>query len=103
MKRESEESLGPMADLAQNLEITNKYGLHARASTHLAQVAQAYSSRITISRGSGDTQIDAKSVLGILSLGAEHGETIKVTISGDDAEEAMRAVVELVEKKFYED
>jgi phosphotransferase system HPr (HPr) family protein len=92
-----------MTDLAQSLEITNKYGLHARASTRLAQVAQNYDSRITIARETGGQEVDAKSVLGILSLGAEHGETIKVCISGEDAEAAMKAVVELVECKFHED
>ena len=92
-----------MADLAQSLEITNKYGLHARASTRLAQVAQSYDSRITIAREEGGQEVDAKSVLGILSLGAEHGETIKVCVSGEDAEVAMQAVIELVESKFHED
>ena len=55
------------------LEVRNKYGLHARASTRLAQLAQKFRSAIMISRTDGSPEVDAKSILGILTLGAEKG------------------------------
>ena len=98
-------------ELEQRLSITNKYGLHARTSTRLAQVAQQFSSKIVVSREStnGDgvvvrsEEVDAKSVLGLLSLGAECGDFIRIRISGDDAEAALTALVELAEQKFDEE
>lgn len=87
----------------RSIEITNKYGLHARASTRLAQLAQSYHSNILISRVTGDQEVDAKSVLGILSLGAEHGEVVRIRISGTDAQDAMEAVTRLFRNRFDED
>ena len=85
------------------LEVRNKYGLHARASTRLAQLAQKYRSSIAIARSDGGQEVDAKSILGILTLGAERGMALRVRISGDDAEAAMKAVIELFRKNFDEE
>lgn len=98
-------------DLERSIEITNKYGLHARASTRLAQTAQKFRSRIWVARESlnGDgtatrsQEVDAKSVLGILSLGAEVGDRVCFRVSGADAEKAMGELMKLVEAKFHED
>ncbi len=85
------------------LEIRNKYGLHARASTRLAQVAQKFRSSISISRTDGGQEIDGKSILGILTLGAERGMSLKVRVSGEDAKDAMEAIVALFKKNFDEE
>ncbi len=98
-------------EIEQLLRITNKYGLHARASTRLAQVAQKFDSDITVARESVNGQgepvrsepVNAKSVLGILSLGAECGDSVLVRATGGDAEAALEALKDLIEQRFHED
>ena len=94
-----------MSPIEKSLTITNKYGLHARASTRLAQVAMEFQSSIRIRRLSGDgsPEVDVKSVLGILSLGAEHGEDVQFTIDGPDAEQALLAIEDIFERRFDEE
>jgi phosphotransferase system HPr (HPr) family protein len=89
--------------MEKTLQITNKYGLHARASTRFAQVAMSFRSSIQISREREDQKVDAKSVLGILSLGAERGELIRVRVDGEDAHDAMEAVTQLFLRNFDEE
>ena len=103
--------MGMTIEIEHSIEVTNKYGLHARASTRLAQIAQKFKSKILISRemsnGSGEAErseeVDAKSILGILSLGAECGDQIRFRIHGDDAQTAIAELTELVQQKFDEE
>ena len=90
-------------ELERSIEISNRYGLHARASTRLAQVAKQFQSSIRVSRGESQEEVDAKSILGILTLGAEKGQWIRIRTSGEDAEQAMAAVVRLIEQNFGEE
>lgn len=83
--------------------VSNKYGLHARASTRLAQVAQRFRAAIYVSREGSSEEVDAKSILGILTLGAEKGQKLRIRASGDDAGDALQAVVDLFEKNFGEE
>ena len=85
------------------LEIRNKYGLHARASTRLAQVAQKFRSTIWFSRSDGGPEIDGKSILGILTLGAERGMSLRVRVAGEDAKDALEAITALFKKNFDEE
>jgi phosphotransferase system HPr (HPr) family protein len=90
-------------ELERSIEISNKYGLHARASTRLAQLAKQFQASISISTPSVDEEVDAKSILGILTLGAEKGQVLRVKASGEDAEAAMTAIVRLIEQNFGEE
>ena len=90
-------------ELERSIEISNRYGLHARASTRLAQVAKQFQSSIRVSRGRSDEGVDAKSILGILTLGAEKGQCLHIRASGDDAEQAMAALIQLIEQNFGEE
>lgn len=90
-------------ELERAITIANKYGLHARASTRLAQLAQKFHSDIYLAREGTDEEVDGKSILGILTLGAEKGQTLQLRVSGNDAEAAMNALVELIEDNFGED
>ena len=83
--------------------ISNKYGLHARASTRLAQVAKQFQSAILVSKIGDSEEVDAKSILGILTLGVEKGQMLRIRTDGDDAEQAMAAVVHLVHQNFGEE
>jgi phosphotransferase system HPr (HPr) family protein len=90
-------------ELERSIEISNKYGLHARASTRLAQVAKQFQSSISVSTPNAPQEVDAKSILGILTLGAEKGQLLRVKTCGEDAEAAMTAIVRLVEQNFGEE
>jgi phosphocarrier protein len=81
--------------------ITNKKGLHARASAKLVEAAARFKSHITVSRD-GQT-VDARSIMGLMMMAAGLGSTIKVNAEGPDADEAMTAILALVEAKFGED
>jgi phosphotransferase system HPr (HPr) family protein len=80
--------------------ITNKVGLHARPARLLVQTAAQFQSQIRIEHR--EKAANAKSILGVLKLGAIHGETIVVCAEGEDAEEAVKTLSDLVNRKFDE-
>ena len=86
-------------ELVRTVKVTNKYGLHARASTLFVETASDFASNVYLSRPGGE-EVDGKSVLGLLTLGVEDGQDLTVRVDGDDAENAMQALVELIEKDF---
>ena len=86
-------------ELTQTVPITHKYGLHARASQRFAEVATSFKSEVFISKD-GSPEADGSSVVGLLMLGAEMGNTLQLRISGDDAEACMAALVALIEDNF---
>ena len=79
----------------------NKYGLHVRPATMVAQTASRYQSDISITKDG--VEVDGKSVLEMISLGAECGSELNICASGEDAEEAVSSVAELVNSHFHED
>ena len=84
----------------RNIEITNKLGLHARASAKLTQTASQYQSEVWLSRNG--RRINGKSIMGVMMLAAARGTTIKLETLGPDENEAMNALVALIEDKFGE-
>ena len=81
-------------------EIVNKLGLHARASAKLTQVAGAYPCEVWMERGS--RRINAKSIMGVMMLAAGKGTKVIVDTEGEQAEEAMAAILALIADKFGE-
>jgi phosphocarrier protein len=86
--------------LSRNIEITNKLGLHARASAKLTQLAGQFSSDIFLARNG--RKINAKSIMGVMMLAASKGATIAIEVDGEDEADAMKALVALIEDKFGE-
>lgn len=86
--------------LKQDIEIINKLGLHARASTRLTQIASQFKSDIWILRG--DRRVNAKSIMGVMMLAASKGSRITLETSGADEAAAMEALVALINDKFGE-
>ena len=80
--------------------LSNKMGLHARPSTQIATTASRFSSDIHITKD--DMVVDAKSVLELLMLAAECGSELLIAAEGDDAKDAVHALVELVKGRFGE-
>ncbi len=89
-----------MARAEARVVLTNKMGLHARPSTQIATAAARYNSDVYIAKDG--LTVDAKSVLELLMLAAECGSELQVTAEGDDADDAIKSVVDLVEGRFGE-
>ena len=85
----------------RDLEIVNSRGLHARAAAKLVHTAGRFSSEITVVKD--DDEVDAKSILGLLQLGASKGSQIRVRCEGGDEREAMESVIDLIGNRFGED
>jgi phosphocarrier protein len=86
--------------LQRDVEIINKLGLHARASAKLTQTAGQHKSQIWLSRNG--KRINAKSIMGVMMLAASKGTTVGIEIEGEDEEQAMKAIVDLINDKFGE-
>ena len=80
----------------KNVEVTNKVGLHARPATFFIQKANEFKSTIWVEKDG--RRVNAKSLLGVLSLGIAQGTTINVIADGADEELAVNSLVELVEE-----
>lgn len=86
--------------IKQEIEIINKLGLHARASTRLTQVASRFACQIWLERN--DRRVNAKSIMGVMMLAASKGSKIMLETDGADEAEAMQAITNLVNDKFGE-
>jgi phosphocarrier protein len=86
--------------LDRTVTIKNKLGLHARAAVKFVNLSNRFSSSVKIVKD-GD-EIDGKSILGILTLAATQGTSIRLVVSGKDEEAAMAALVELIGNRFDE-
>ena len=80
--------------------ISNKLGLHARASAKLTKLAAAYPCEVWMSRG--DRRINAKSIMGVMMLAAGIGTEVELETSGEREQEAMDALLALIADKFGE-
>jgi len=86
--------------LDKTVAIRNKLGLHARAAVKFVNLSNRFGSSVRIVKD-GD-EIDGKSILGILTLAATQGTSIRLLVSGKDEEPAMAALVELIGNRFDE-
>ena len=81
--------------------ITNKVGLHARPARLLVQTAAQFQAQIQVY--CGEKAANAKSIVGILKLSASQGDTLLLHAEGEDAEEAIHTLTNLIERKFDEE
>jgi phosphocarrier protein HPr len=82
-------------------EIVNKLGLHARASAKLTQVASRFGAEVWLSRDG--RRVNAKSIMGVMMLAAGKGSRVVIEAEGDDAQDAMRAILALIDGRFGEE
>lgn len=87
--------------IRQQLTIQNKLGLHTRAAAKLVDIAKKYASKIELVYR--DRAVDAKSIMGVITLGAQKDNVVDVVISGEDENEALTAITKLIDDKFGED
>ncbi|TPG07290.1 HPr family phosphocarrier protein [Rhodanobacter glycinis] len=86
--------------LEQDIVITNRLGLHARASAKLVQLVQGFKATVwLISKG---REINAQSIMGVMMLAAGLGSTLTIRAEGPDEQAALTAVAALFERKFDE-
>jgi phosphotransferase system HPr (HPr) family protein len=82
------------------LTVHHEVGLHARPASQFVQIAKQFASDITVAHG--EREANAKSILGVLTLGANRGAVITVRADGEDADQALAALEALVADNFGE-
>ena len=82
------------------MTISNKLGLHARASAKLTKLAGSFPCEVWLSRG--DRRVNAKSIMGVMMLAAGLGVTVELETIGEREDEALNAIVALMNDKFGE-
>ena len=87
--------------IEESLKIINKHGLHARPAAQFVKIAGKFNSDIKVIKDG--LEVNGKSIMGIMMLAAEPGSEITLLIEGDDEQEAIHALTELISQKFYED
>ena len=85
----------------KEVQIINKLGLHARASAKLTKLASQFKCEVWVARD--NRRINAKSIMGVMTLAANKGSIIAIETTGDDEVGAMEALVALIEGYFGED
>jgi phosphocarrier protein HPr len=83
------------------VEVKNRLGMHLRAASTLAQAVARFKSQISIIKGKN--KVNARSVTGLMMLGAAIGSKLKVRAEGEDAKEALRAIQQLFDDRFGEE
>ena len=83
------------------LTVKNRAGIHARPAALIAQLANKFACEISLSRD--DTTINAKSIMGVITMAAGYNTVLTLTTEGDDEQEAADAIVALFDSKFEED
>ena len=83
-----------------SINISNKLGLHARASAKLTKLAGSFPCEVWVARG--ERRVNAKSIMGVMMLAAGIGSTIEIDTDGEREHEAMDALLALINDKFGE-
>jgi len=86
--------------IAMEVGIVNRRGLHARAAAKLVTLAERFSAAVDISKDG--QSVSARSIMGLMMLGAGPGSTVRLTAEGFDAREALEAIAALIEAGFHE-
>ena len=83
------------------LTVKNRAGIHARPASLIAQMSNKFSSEITLEKDS--IVVNAKSIMGVITMAAGYNTTITLKVEGPDEQDAANAIVNLFESKFEED
>ena len=86
------------ARVERDVEIVNRAGMHARPAAEFVKLAGQYSANITVAKDG--LEVNGKSIMGVLMLAAELGSTLRVAALGEDAEDAVEALADLVGRGF---
>jgi phosphocarrier protein len=89
-----------MARAERDVQVRNRLGMHARAAVRFVQIANGYRCEVKVVKDGQEA--NGKSIMGLLTLVAAHGVTMKLVCEGDDAEQALIALADLVASGFGE-
>ena len=89
-----------MAVIEREAKIVNPLGMHARPASELVKLASRFKAAVEIRKD--DLAVNGKSILGVMMLAAECGSTVTIKTDGEDAEQAMAALLALVADGFHE-
>jgi len=87
--------------LTRDVSVLNRYGIHARPAALLVKTATPFACEILIEKNG--VKVNAKSIMGLLTLEGNHGAKLKIHATGADAADALAALADLFERKFFED
>ena len=87
--------------IEKQLVVRNRAGIHARPAAIIAQTANKYTCEISLSRD--DTTVNAKSIMGVITMAAGYNTTLTLKTEGSDEKEAAQAIESLFESKFEEE
>lgn len=90
-----------MTDISREVLISNKRGLHARASAKFVTLASGLPAQITVRKDGNE--VTGTSIMGLMMLGAAMGDSITISAAGTDAHDSLQKLVTLVEDKFGEE
>ena len=99
--REAESASSSGETIVREIPITNKRGLHARASAKFVQMVERFKADITVTRN--NETVGGNSIMGLMMLSAGPGSSVIVSATGPDAREAIEALTTLVTTKFGEE
>jgi len=88
-------------EVERKVKICNRLGMHARAAGKFRNLAAQFNSQIKVVKG--NIEADAKSILGLMALEASKGSELILRARGEDAEEAVQALAQLIEERFGEE
>jgi phosphocarrier protein len=98
---ESAKSKAAAGTLAREVVVLNRYGIHARPAALLVKAATRFTCEILLEKNG--VKVNAKSIMGLLTLEGNHGAKLRIFATGADAAEALDVLADLFEKKFFED
>lgn len=87
--------------MKKDITVINKLGLHARAAAKLVSLASTFKSTVKVSKDS--REVNGKSIMGVMMLAASQDSTIQITTEGEDEQQALDELEELVNNRFGED
>ena len=87
--------------LTRDVSVLNRYGIHARPAALLVKAATRFPCEILIEKNG--VKVNAKSIMGLLTLEGNHGAKLRIHAAGPGAADALAALADLFEKKFFED
>ena len=87
--------------LSRDIKIINKLGMHARAAAKFVKLASSFNCLIDIERK--DRRVNGKSIMGVMMLAASQGSVVTIYADGDDAEDSLNQLEQLINNRFDED
>ena len=90
-----------MAKISHDVEIINKLGMHARAAAKFVKLATTFNSRVDLERNK--QRVNGKSIMGVMMLAASKGSQITIHAEGNDAQESITQLEQLINNRFDED